>query len=47
MNHRLATYLTLLLGLLLGACSDAGKKSGGEENPDTWNDMTWNQSDWG
>ena len=51
MSHRLALPLLLLLTLLLGACAKGASDSSppppaDTKQPDTWNNLSWNQNDW-
>ncbi len=52
MRHRRAFPLLLMLSLLLGACGTGSGDSAndpkppGATQPDTWNNLSWNQDNW-
>lgn len=52
MSHRRAFSLLLMLSLLLAACAKGASDSSSDPNPpgatqpDTWNNLTWNQDNW-
>lgn len=50
MRHRRAFSLLLMLSLSLAACakgaSDSSSDPPGATQPDTWNNLSWNQDNW-